>query len=185
MMNEGLIYFYQGRKGSGKTLTMVRDAHIFHLNGWNVYANFEVSFATKITNEEFLNFDKNKSLQNCVILIDEIQSLLDNRQSMSKKNVKSSHFIQQIRKKGIQLLATAQFSNTVDLRFKQHVDYEIYPRYIKQDKGDITRVTIIDRTAIIDSFGDESELQDIVTQIDFFYDPISVFGMYDTREMVA
>lgn len=182
----GEVYFYQGRKGSGKTLTMVKDALNFHHEGWRVYSNFAIPFGERITNEEFLNFDKNNSLSNCVILIDEIQSLLDNRRSMSKTNLKSTHFMQQIRKKNIKLLATAQFRNTVDLRFKQHVDIEIYPKYHKLKSGDVCEVTYIDRTAIIDDNNINTDFGiDTAKSVQIVFDPKPIFALYDTMEMIT
>lgn len=181
----GEVYFYQGRKGSGKTITMIKDALAFANFGWTVYSNFNVSFAKRISNEDFLNFDKQNSLSDCVIMIDEIQSLLDNRQSMTKKNVKNSHFMQQIRKKNIKLLATAQFINTVDLRFKQHVDIDVFPKYHKMKTGDVVEVTYLDRTSLIDDNNINTNLgNDTAETVKIIYVATDLFNMYDTREMI-
>jgi len=61
-------------------------------------------------------------------------NIFDSRRSMAKQNLKFSNFIQQIRKRNIILLGTTQYSNTVDLRLRQHLDIIAYPNYIENIK---------------------------------------------------
>ena len=90
-----MIVVYIGRRGAGKTLTMVKDAYIYHLNGYNVFTNMQgVTFGTYITNEDILKLDKTSTLKNVVLLVDEIQILFDSRRAMKSINITFSNFIQ-------------------------------------------------------------------------------------------
>ncbi|MFW6130088.1 MAG: hypothetical protein ACOC56_02815 [Atribacterota bacterium] len=173
------IVFYKGSRGKGKTLSMVKDGYEYHKNGWKVYRNFFCLFGEYITNEEILNLDKTTTLKNCVIMIDEIQTLLDSRRFMGNKNVNFSHFIQQLRKRNITLLATAQFSNNVDLRFRQHIDITAYPDHI--EKYPVCEILYIDVTSIEDDILGEIQEPKIKRIV---YNPKPIYKLYNTREMI-
>src|SRR6056297_3574447 len=100
------IVLYKGRRGAGKTLTMVKDGLSYYLDDVKVYRNFYCSFGEYIDNEDILKLDKKSTLNNCVIMIDEIQIFFDSRRSMAKANVLFSNFIQQVRKRNITILCT-------------------------------------------------------------------------------
>ena len=176
-----MIVIYKGARGRGKTLTMCRDAKKFTENGWKVYSNMQgLKIGEYITNEKILAIDKNEEvLFNCVLVIDEIQTLFDSRTSMKKENRDFSYFLQQIRKRGIVMLTTTQFTNTIDLRLRQHIDVIVIPRFIK--KYNVCEVKYIDLRTIEDAeFGvTEPECVTIV------YDAEKIFGIYDTREMIV
>lgn len=175
-----MIYFYKGAKGRGKTLTMVKDALIFHKNGKPVFSNMKsIKFGLPITNEEILKIDKNSTLNNCVLIVDEIQTLFNARRSMKTENVKFSYFIQQIRKRNIELLATSQFSNTVDLIFRQHIDYIVMPKFDKE--LNVCKVTYLNMNSLEDDIGGSIIEPDIVTVV---YNAEEIFGQYDTEELI-
>src|SRR3972149_3309599 len=113
-----MIVLYKGRRGCGKTLTMVKDGLLYYLKGYRVLRNFECSFGENISDEEILNLNKNSNIFNCILMMDEVQIFFDARRSMRNQNLNFSNFIQQIRKRNIILLGTTQFANTVDLRFR-------------------------------------------------------------------
>lgn len=160
-----MIVLYTGRRGAGKTLTMVRDAYNYYCDGHNIYSNIELNFEyTYITNEEILNISKT-NIKDIILVIDEIQVLIDSRRSGKNTNVNFSHFIQQIRKRNIIILSTTQFSGTVDLRLRQHVDIIARPRIDKE--LEICEVMYIDITAE-DSY-------------DIFYEPKTVIIVYDAK----
>jgi hypothetical protein len=181
-----MIILYSGKRGTGKTLTMVKDAINFYSKGWNIYSNM---LRLKIphvymSEEEMLNIDKESNLFDCVFLVDEIGTLLDNRRSMSKNNINFSHFIQQIRKRNIVLLATTQYNNTIDLRFKQHLDVEVRPRYDNELK-------IIDAEYIDITSGEQSinnigmGIPKIYKSVRLVFEASKVFGYYDTNELIS
>ena len=102
-----MIVLYTGRRGAGKTLSMVKDGYKFSLNGYKVYSNIELGFAEYVENDWILNIHKTE-LHDIVLIIDEIQLLIDSRRSARKGNVDFSYFIQQIRKRNIIILCTTQ-----------------------------------------------------------------------------
>jgi len=168
-----MIIMYKGRRGAGKTLTMVKDALGFYNNGWDIYSNFSIGIPyKKIDNVGLLNLGEN-NIRDCVILVDEIQLLMDSRRSMKKENLNFSYFIQQIRKKGIVLLCTTQFTRTTDVRLREHVDIVVKPKFLKQYP--VVEVEYFDMTS-------EEDLGYIESKV-IIYDPIKLFNLYDTNEI--
>lgn len=179
-----MIVLYKGARGRGKTLSMVKDGAEYFLEGYKVIRNFECSFGQYIDNEEILNLSKNSNLNNCVMLIDEIQIFFDNRRSMTKQNITFSNFVQQIRKRNIIILCTTQYSNTIDLRLRQHLDIIAFPNYIKDKK--VCEVTYMDLTRLQDNdliLGQQAEFKPILSKIVFNAEPI--FNLYNTSEMIV
>lgn len=173
------IVMYKGRRGCGKTLTMIKDGYNYYKKGWNVLRNFHASFGMYISEEDILELDKNSDIRNCVIMIDEIQIFFDARRSMRKQNLNFSNFVQQIRKRNIVLLATTQYANSVDLRFRQHVDVVCYPNFLK--KMNVCEAIYVDMTSIEDNLiGGIRE----PIYIKMVYNAIPVYPMYETEEMI-
>jgi hypothetical protein len=175
-----MILLYKGARGRGKTLTMLKDALVYYNNGWQVYRNMQNTIIGEyISNEDLLKIDKNTQMQQVVLVIDEIQTLFDSRRSMKKSNLDFSYFLQQIRKRGIILLCTTQYSNTIDLRLRQHIDILALPRHNKQ--YNVCSVKYIDLTSIEDQeYG--------ITQPDSVkvsYDAKPIYKIYDTEEMIT
>lgn len=174
-----MIYLYKGAKGKGKTLTMVKDAYLFHLEGKKVYSNMKsVKFAEYIPNEEILKIDKNNSLKNCVLLIDELQTLFNARRSAKKQNLEFSFFIQQIRKRGVELLATSQYSNTTDLLFRQHIDYIVMPKFDKE--LNVCMAEYIDLNSLEDNLTGEINMT-----VKIVFNGEEIFGLYNTNELIV
>lgn len=175
----GQIVLYKGRKGSGKTLTMIKDGFNFFLDGYMVLRNLNCTYGTYISEDDILKLDKNSEIKNCVIMLDELQIFFDSRKSMRKQNVQFSNFIQQVRKRNIILLATTQYSNTIDLRFRQHVDVVCYPNYYKEFK--VCECVYVDMTSIEDNILQEINQPRYVKLI---YDAVPIFQMYETEQMI-
>lgn len=174
-----MIVLYQGRRGAGKTMTMVKDALKFHLAGWDVYTNIHVGFPHYyMDDKDILNINAQSDINNAVICVDEIQILLDSRRSTRGRNVDFSHFVQQIRKRNIVLLCTAQFSGTVDLRVRQHTDILAKPHYIKRYK--ICEVTYIDLTAI-----DDYDILSKPESTTITYPCQKIFKLFDTTQIIT
>ena len=174
-----MLVLYKGRRGCGKTLTMVKDGYRFHLAGWRVLRNFFCSFGEYISEDDILDLDKNSEIYNCVILIDEVQIFFDSRRSMKGTAINFSNFIQQIRKRNIILLGTTQYANTVDLRFRQHCDVLAYPNYIK--KFNCCEVLYVDLTSTEDITINIKE--PVHTKI--VYDAIPIYKLYNTEELIG
>src|SRR3990170_3083911 len=138
-----MIILYKGRRGAGKTLSMIKDGLRYYQNGFKILRNFTLSFRTFISNEEILLLDKNSKIDNCVLMIDEMQIFFDSRRSMKTESINFSNFIQQIRKRNITLLCTTQYSNTIDLRLRQHLDIVAYPNFNKKFNCSLSHCSLI------------------------------------------
>lgn len=169
-----MIILYKGRRGSGKTLTMVKDAIQLYNKGWTIYSNFSIGIPyKKISNDDIISIADNKSINDCVLLIDEIQTIIDSRRSMKKGNLNFSYFIQQIRKRGIILLCTTQFTKTTDLRLREHVDIVVTPKI--DLKYPVVEATYWDVTSV-------EELGYIESRT-IIYNPELIWNLYDTNEI--
>lgn len=172
------IVLYKGRRGCGKTLTMVKDGFQYYLKGWKVLRNFSCSFGSYIDEEDILKLNKDSKINNCVIMIDELQIFFDARRSMRKQNLTFSNFIQQVRKRNIIILSTTQYSNTVDLRFRQHTDIIVYPNFIK--KLSVCECIYLDVTSTEDILLNVME----PNYVKIVYNAIPIFKLYKTEEMI-
>jgi hypothetical protein len=165
---------YKGRRGCGKTLTMVKDALNFYNKGWEIYSNFDIAIPyKKLENEHIININENTKIKDCVLLIDEIQTIIDSRRSMRKENLNFSYFVQQIRKRNIILLCTTQFTKTTDIRLREHTDIVVKPKIYREYP--IVEATYYDITS-------EEELNYIDERI-IIYNPQAIFNLYDTNEI--
>lgn len=173
------LVLYKGKRGCGKTLTLVKDGFNYYKNGYKILANFECAFSEYISNEEILKLDKNSGLFKCVIMIDELQILFDSRRSMRKENINFSNFIQQVRKRDIIILGATQFGNTIDLRFRQHADIICYPNFIKE--LDVCEAVYLDVTSVEDTLF--SVIKSPVF-IKIIYDARKIYNLYNTSEMI-
>jgi hypothetical protein len=164
---------------------MVKDGYQFYKDGYKILRNFECSYGKYIDNEQILNLDKNSNIKDCVLMIDEMQIFFDSRQSMRKSSIHFSNFIQQIRKRNIIVLCTTQYSNTIDLRLRQHLDIIAYPNFIKY--LDVCEVTYFDLTSLendISIVSGYSDLQVTPMTRKIVYNCIPIFKMYNTEEMI-
>jgi hypothetical protein len=178
-----MIVLYKGARGRGKTLSMVKDGYCYYLEGFKVIRNFECSFGDYIDNEEILELSKESDLNDCVMMIDEIQIFFDNRRSMTKQNITFSNFVQQIRKRNIIILCTTQYSNTIDMRLRQHLDIIAFPDF--RSSKNICVITYMDLTRLQDNelmLGQGAEIKPMLSKIVFNAEPI--FKMYNTGEMI-
>ena len=174
-----MIILYTGRRGAGKTLTMIKDAYRYYTLGWKIYSNTELEFPHEyMTNDDMLAINEDSPINNAVLVIDEIQTMVDSRRSMGSKNVDFSYFVQQIRKRNMIIVCTTQFSGTVDLRLRQHVDVLAKPRFNK--KLLVCEVSYIDLTSV-----DELDLWgDYIKGVEIVYNAREIFKYYDTMRIV-
>ena len=176
-----MIIGYTGRRGAGKTLTMVKDIIKFKGAGWKIYSNIKINGieTENLTTDDIINIDKKSELRECVFVIDEIQVLFDSRRSGSKANTSFSNFIQQIRKRGIILLYTTQYAGTTDLRIRQHTDVIVRPRYNK--KFMVCDVIYFDITASEDNF----MLDTMPFNKRVVFDARQIFDLFDTNKTIT
>lgn len=165
--------------GSGKTLSMVRQAYHYYLEGYKVLTNMALNFPhERITSKDVVQFAKHrKGLYNCVVLIDEIHIFLDSRRSASKKNLVGSYFITQTRKQKVKLLGTTQHRHQVDRRVRDNtdmfIDCEKQEVEIKDKHQETKKVLIItNHVHTRERYAKERFVGN------------KYFGLYDTEEII-
>lgn len=175
-----VIIGYLGRRGKGKTTTMVLDAYKYYQRGFPIYTNLTNLKIphTKLTDQQILDMAEQDEFINCVLMIDEIQVLFDSRTSNKKKNRNFLNFIQQLRKRGVRLLYTTQFARRVDVGIREHLDIEARPRLIITTEKDkpLIEVTYLDLTS-------QEDVGYIIARTKV-YEAYKVFDMFDTTERI-
>jgi len=172
-----MIIIFVGSMGSGKTLSLVREAYNYYLQGFTILSNMKLEFPyTVISSKDIQNFAKEKkNLYNTVILIDELHIFMDSRRSISKKNLVGTYFITQTRKQKVKLLGTTQHRHQLDRRVRDNVSIYV----------DCSKIEL----PINDSDGNKQLLitnnistRDKFEQVRFIGNPY--FKYYDTEEII-
>jgi len=171
-----VIVIYLGRRGAGKTTTMVKDAYIEYMRGRRVISNMEsLNYGEYMSNEDIVKINKQSNIENAVLLIDEMQIFFDSRRSMKKSNLDFSNFVQQTRKRNIDIYGTTQFSNAVERRVRDHTDITVRPQFLKN--YNLIKVIYYDETAKEDLFSE-------VVKREIVYNPKQIFNLFDTNEKI-
>lgn len=125
-----------GKRGSGKTLSMVKYAIEDLEKGKNIFLNFHLNLTTipkkyhkkiHLLDDEFFKNYENFKLYNCSLFLDEIYVYIDSRLSGTKRNRVWSYFINQTRKRDIDLYYTVQLFSSVEKRLRVQTEIYIYP----------------------------------------------------------
>lgn len=108
------IWVFCGLYGSGKTLSLTREAYKLYKQGYNVYSNYGLNFQ----NGNIISWKDVIDVPNdSVICLDEISNLINSR---DWKNMPAEFFalLTQNRKKNIRLMTTAQVYDDIDKQFR-------------------------------------------------------------------
>ncbi len=171
-----------GKRGCGKTITMAKTVDDMLKKGKTIYTNFHINkkaidkkYHNKINllDAEFFKNYKDFKLYNCALFLDEIYVYIDARSSMSKRNRLWSYFINQTRKRDVDLYFTTQFFRQVELRLRENTEYFIFPQVIKQ-----VNVIIINNK--IYSYENTLKLIGVERFVGNDY-----FNVYDTDEIIS
>lgn len=132
-----MIFGFIGNMGSGKTLSMVKEAYSLYNKGFTIYSNIKLNFPHKDYDSSLLEgyATDNKSFYKAVFLLDEAHIFMDSRASLSRRNKVLTAFLTQTRKKDVILIFTTQFIHQIDKRLR-HVCDAIIECYGKQFKGE-------------------------------------------------
>ena len=124
-----IVVMFYGRRGQGKTLGMTSSAlcmkkrYAQQRDPFKVAANYEVAFAEykdpRLV-DELIKFPE--EAKNMIVLIDEAGASFHNRKSMRGASVDFSTFLQQIRKRSIEVCFTVQYPQIVDYNVLLQVD---------------------------------------------------------------
>lgn len=173
-----MIALYRGSRGKGKTLTMVKDGKRYFDRGFKVYSNMKsLKFGEYVDSTFILNINRQSQLFNCVLIIDEIELFFDSREFSKKENKDFSKFLQQIRKRNVNILCTCQYVGLVDLRIRQQIDIIVYPHF---DKVSLyVTCYYFDLTKLEDDFNPMDLKPSVVV-----YNAFKVFSLYNTYEIL-
>lgn len=165
--------------GSGKTLYATRYAiRYFCEKGLydQAFANYHIESPNPGRQVTLLDYDAFKSLsglKNALVIIDEAYLWLDSRMSSSRNNRNVSYLVLQSRKRGFDILYTAQIKSSVDLRLRELSDVWVYCEHIKRAHKFI--YTEVMRSAFIPRMRE----MDLAEK-----DAERIYPYFDTREVV-
>lgn len=135
------LYSVRQKRGNGKTLTMTAIAYILgHKQGMKCYFNYETSFGTKISLQDFYELFHSGNVSNSFFCISEIQNYIDSHYGISKGGVDSliMDMALQTRKADVVLMWDTQRRKNVHLVLDQQTDYFIEPtKYHIENDGSI------------------------------------------------
>lgn len=173
-----------GDRGSGKTLTMARTCIEMLQKGRTIYTNFHLNknsinkkYHNKINlldNEFFKNY-KDMQLYNCCVFIDEVYVYIDSRSSMSKRNRIWSYFINQTRKRDVDLYFTTQFFRQVEIRLRMNTEFFILPTCLTDRQTG--------KTIIVNKILANRDILILIKEERFIAN--DYFNIYDTDEIIT
>lgn len=169
----GGFYIYVNPMGSGKTLSMVREAKMLHDKGYKVYSNFCLSFQ-----ESNLMHWKDiiKVPSNSVICLDEISDLFNARDWKYMPKGIFTYLINS-RKRNIRILSSAQEYDEIDKTVRTKATYVVECSHY----GRLIRNKFYRRKIYEMGLGNKDrkrEFQEWFIREDFYSD------FYDTNEIV-
>jgi hypothetical protein len=178
-----VIIAITGQIGSGKTLTLTYLGYSKYKEGKKILSNYRLKYKHEIISKEVLSHytDSDTSIKDCTMLIDEMQTVLDCRDSGKKDNKLLSYMILQTRKRGVDLFYTTQQFWNVEIRLRRNTDLliECRPIYsIVKGKKSLKSILL--------SFWIPSG-SEVMTYKGrkLIKDPSSLFKLYDTYEIIG
>ena len=171
-----MIAAFIGNIGSGKTLSMVKEAYNAHLQGRVVYSNFRLNFPyTPYTVEDLVSWAKNRESlpSSFVLLIDEAHIYLDSRTSVANRNKVITYLLLQTRKMGCDVFFTTQFLHQVDKRLRNLTSHIVECSTRKE--GDTTYT--LNKLHVMKG-------GDVVSK-NYVFQSNKYFNLYDTYEVVS
>ena len=196
-----IIAMFWGRRGQGKTLSMTAVGAMMlqrylwagikssaaNPDGHKICANYHVSFAdfyNPMLVDMLVDFPPWAHHMTC--LVDEILAYFPNRRSLARGNLNFGTFLQQIRKRKIELLFTTQFPQNMDKIMVEQVDLFIRPEIY--NRGNSVRLIIHDWWGQFTGNMWTKKWPPIFEPPDWII-PIhgikNVYGAYPTEEVVA
>ena len=189
-----VLVMISGWRGVGKTLTMTmlgliqRERYTeMGMKNWKLMANYPVIGADVVDPkivDQLATFDPRMS--NSTVLVDELPSYFPNRKSLRGINVDFSTFIQQVRKRNIEIIFTAQVPLRVDVQITEQVDWYVIPevfgpkrRYLRLYWFDFKGQFIGNGHKYWPPRKDEADVVKIYGPLD------SIYGKYPTAQVIA
>jgi len=173
-----LFIIYTGRRGAGKTLTMIHDAYMYWKRGHTIMGNMEeIIFPgyQYIEPKNIMEITQDNDMHDCVLMLDEMQVQFDSLNN-SKSARLFSHFVQQMRKRRILVLMTTQVGKNVHLRIRQQRDIVARPTFFPDYP--IVKVDYYNWTIVDEEITFEPEKKTVL------YDPTPFFKFYNHEEEI-
>lgn len=185
-----MIIIITGDIGSGKSATMTYHALKRMATGFTVFTNFTLKPPKDLKGRwklldpnTFDDFDywKGQLEGKVCIMIDEIHNVIDARRAMSRKNIKTTHWLAQIRKvlKGHStnhLICATQYLRQVDIRIRDLAQRMMECRFIKGRTRE--EDTVINTHFAKDFNGDFAYVKRTA------FNPSFIYRYYDTYELI-
>lgn len=141
----------EGGLGDGKTVLCTKYLLNDSLKGYTIFSNynlFDINYNNLIVEEMLENEQRNVSLRNCTLGVDEITVFADCRVSGSIMNRLFSYFVLQSRKRSVDVYYTTQDFDMIDKRINRHTHIKIIAESIYDNNDKIIKhykkYTIID-----------------------------------------
>jgi len=133
LRNRSIIVGYVGARGSGKSVGAARTVILdYMLRGRKVWSNMEIGFnliskgqiiPVKSQPLDKLSLvDLDEVYSNGVIYVDEVNLLVESRRAMSHENLAFSYVLQQLRKRRLSIIWSAQSENHCEERLRFQTD---------------------------------------------------------------
>jgi len=189
-----VLVMISGWRGVGKTLTMTmlglieRERYrMAGMRNWKLMANYPVIGADVVDPkivDQLATFDPRMSKS--TVLVDELPSYFPNRKSLRGINVDFSTFIQQVRKRDIEIIFTAQVPLRVDVQITEQVDWYVIPEVFGPQRRYLRLYWFDFKGQFIGNghkyWPPKKEEADVVK----IYGPLdSVYGKYPTGQVIA
>lgn len=161
LANSELTLGFIGYRGTGKSASVAKVAiEDFLLAGKKVWSNMNLSVEV-VYKEARKAFNSNplpklkllegaREFQNGLVIFDEVnQEVAEATRYMSKTNLETSNLLQQIRKRGLNVIWSAQNWNTIDARLRWQSDFIVLCSLSKPEhKGVFSHWRIMDATGM-------------------------------------
>lgn len=125
-----------GNPREGKTLLATVLVYLFQKH---TFSNYAITFNNFKIEEINLSKLFEEEYSNCVFVLDEAYAYLEARIAKSNLNRYLSYFLFQSGKRDIHVILTAQLMSTIDLRFRELMDYVILSQKIVDKEGNVDR----------------------------------------------
>lgn len=124
-----MITVIQGRPGQGKTVYLVGLIQLYLRRGHDVYSNIQLNIGNRYANKFHIieSLDECASLRSGKIVLDEIQVYLNSR-NWDKLDPRFQVFLQQHRKRGLDIVGACQSIKRADVVFRELVQrfYQVH-----------------------------------------------------------
>lgn len=122
--------------GAGKTLSLTMLGYIAHRSGVKIWSNYHLKFRHKYLwgPEQLEQALEDRTIRNCMILFDDINTLIDSRRGTARINRVITYFAQQARKRNLFFAFSTPLLIWTDVRLDDLADWVIYARFIEKSE---------------------------------------------------